>query len=121
MPLKQLTPPHHEVEERYQIELEFTPEELSDIVRMTPEGEMVPDRIVLVWTRQNRHIWVRRTAGRYGSRAEGYVKGPGGWGKYGPRLTREIFGRGLGNMNRWAEFLPGLRTAIEDIESELPD
>lgn len=120
MPLKQTGPVRHEVEERYQVELVYTRDEIGNIVKLTPEGEVVPDKITLVWTRRRNGKWMRRTAGRYGSTAEGFVKGPYGWREYGPRARKEIFGRSLGELKGWATLLPALREAVEDIESRLP-
>lgn len=112
----------HTGAERREVCLEFGPEDMRLIERQTLPGQIVPDRVVLVWVRQVGEPWQRLTSGRSGSRAEGYTKlrdAPAG--ARGVRKTREIFKRGsVPEILPWAVYLPGLRNAIEDAENELP-
>lgn len=111
----------HTGAERFEVALEYTLKEVVRIGEMTPAGKIVPRRIELVWERPIGGEW-RRVVGRGGSKAWGNVKIEGVCGSVGPYRSREIFSKNLRNILPWAEYLmPGLRQAIADVESELPE
>lgn len=111
----------HTGEERYEAMLQYGPEQMGGIRQLTKDGQIVPDTIRLVWTRRVGEKWQRQPMAGSGSAAIGHVKIEGVSGAVGPRKSREIFTRDLGDIRAWAQYLPGLRSAIEDVEAELPD
>lgn len=113
--------PRHTGEQRYEVDLVFSEDEQTEIYEMTADGKIVPDKVTLVWTRRVGRPWVRLSANSHGSRIEGHVKIANAKGSVGPRKTMEIYTRSLGNFKTSLEYLPGLRSAIEKIEGELPD
>jgi hypothetical protein len=106
--------PFHTGDERFEIRLVFDAKETAEIRRMTKEGDLLPDSVVLIWTRRTGGQWTRYTNGSFGSRIIGSQ------GLHGPYRSREIFSRDLGELKPWAAYLPGLRPAIEEAESNLP-
>lgn len=120
MPLTQQSV-EHTGEERREVRLTYSPEDLRSIERLTLPGQIVPDTIVLVWVRRVGEDWQRYTKGQHGSRAVGNVKltHPSD-SAMGVRRSREIFSPSLGDIRRWAEYLPGLRNAIVNEEAQLP-
>lgn len=111
----------HTGEEWYEVMLTYTPEQKAEIHKVTGGGQIVVDTVVLMWRRRVGQSWERYTNGRNGSHAEGNVKIDNGGGAVGPRRTREIFTRSLGELARWTDIVPGLRLAVEEAESGLPD
>lgn len=111
----------HTGEERYEVTLTYSKEDQEHISRLTATGDIVPDTVVLVWVRQVGEAWRRHTNGQHGSRAIGHEKlaYQAGGGK-GIRRSREIFTPGLGEIKRWAEYLPGLRNAVAAAEDRRP-
>lgn len=110
----------HTGSERVEVRLEYAPDEVAQIWKMTPDEKIVPERIDLVWERRVGEEW-RRVVGRDGSKAWGHQKVNWG-GARGPFRSREIFTKDLTNILRWADYLmPGLRQAIADAEAELPE
>jgi hypothetical protein len=113
--------PRHTGEERYEVELVFSEEDQEKVYRMTGDGKIVPDRVVLVWVRRVGQPWYRLSANAHGSRVEGYVKTSEACGPDVPRKSMEIYTRNLGNFKAALEYLPGLRLAIEKEEENLPE
>lgn len=110
----------HTGEEWYEVMLTYTPEQKAEIDKVTDDNQIVVDTVVLMWTRKVGQGWERYTNGRNGSRAEGNVKVANGMGSIGPRKSREIYTRSLGELARWTERVPGLRLAVEEVEATLP-
>lgn len=110
----------HTGEEQYEVMLTYTPEQKAEIDKLTPGRQIVVDTVVLMWRRKVGQSWERYTNASQGSRAEGNVKIENGGGAVGPRKSREIFTRSLGELARWTEKVPGLRLAVEEAEARLP-
>jgi hypothetical protein len=110
----------HTGEERYEVTLKYGPEEKREIDRLTRDGQIIVDTVHLVYTRKVGGAWERYVNGRHGSRAEGNVKIENGMGSVGQRRTKQIFTSTLGEVCAWTAHLPGLRLAIDDVESTLP-
>lgn len=120
-----LTPagdPQHTGEERFEIELQYDSDDLIDIGKLSRVGDVMPDKIFLVWVRPVGGQWRRYSSGRSGSRAEGRVRLPenASPGLQGRRRAKEIF-TPLGELKSWAVILPHLRPAIDRAEMELPE
>jgi hypothetical protein len=113
----------HTGEERYEVVLRYLPEEVKEVAKQIRHAEVIPDTVVLVWVRRVGGPWKRATNGATGSRAEGHQKIEE-WamelGSVGPRRSRALFARDLGDIRPWARYLPGLRSAVEDAEAALP-
>jgi hypothetical protein len=113
----------HTGEERWERELRYEGAELDQVRRLTDVGRIAPEVVHLVWTRRVGESWRRVTAYRDGSRIEGHerldptAEQMGAVGRWG---YREIFTRERGNLRDWADRYPGLRTAIDNCEAELP-
>lgn len=110
----------HTGEEQYEVMLTYTPEQKAEIDKITADGQIVVDTVVLIWKRKVGQHWERYTAASQGSRAEGNAKIANARGCVGPRRSREIFTRSLGDLARWTEKVPGLRLAVEEAEAKLP-
>lgn len=111
----------HTSRETYTVTLGYTCKEVQRIRRMTPDGQIIPEKIVVVWERADGRPWCRVTGRQDGSRAWGYVKVAGLPGAGGAYRSREIFTPTLKEIQQWADYLmPGLRIAISDAESTLP-
>lgn len=119
MALQKAGRPSHTGGERYEVTLKYTFGDLEGIARLTKPGAIITDTVVLVWVRSIGEKWRRCTRGTYGSRAIGHVKGE--FGDVGSRKSREIFTTDLGDIRPWAQYLPGLRSVIGDVESDLPE
>jgi hypothetical protein len=111
---------HHTGEERYEVVLTYTDDQVAEVAKLTRDGQIVVDTVYLVYTRRVGESWQRYTNGRYGSRAEGHEKIENGRGAVGPRRSRQVFTSTLGEVCTWTQHLPGLRLAIEDVESKRP-
>lgn len=110
----------HTGEEWYEVMLTYTPEQKAEIDKVTADRQIVVDTVVLIWKRKVGQPWERYTNASQGSRAEGNVKIANAPGCVGPRKSREIYTRTLGELARWTEKVPGLRLAVEEAEANLP-
>lgn len=112
----------HSGEERYEVTLVYTDDQLDQVARMTGTGQIIPDTVVLVWMRHVGGEWKRYTSGRSGSRAVGYVKlEHSADGAHGVRRAREIFDPNRHNeMRKWAQYLPELLNVVRNMEFGLP-
>lgn len=111
----------HSGEERYEVTLTYGRDQMEEIAKLTRDGQPIVETIHLVYVRPVNGKWSRYTNSRYGSRVEGHEKIENGMGAVGPYRTRQIFTSTLGEVCKWVEHLPGLRLAIDDVESSLPE
>ena len=118
-PMQQST--SHTGRERYEVKLTYAPDEVSEVAKLTRDGQIVVETIYLVYLRDVGGKWERFTSGRLGSRAEGHEKIENGRGAVGPYRTRQVFTSTLGEVCKWVDHLPGLRQAIDDVEFSLPE
>lgn len=119
MPLQRRAPVHTG-SERYVLPLVYSEDEVRDIERLTPVGQIIVDTVTLVWTREVGGKWQRLTHTTIGSHASGREKISDEPVIRGPRKAKEIFDRDLGALRDWTTRLPGLRTAIDEAEADLP-
>lgn len=109
--------------ERYEKVLVYQGNVLDQVYKLTDYGEVVAERVFLVWTRPLGGEWRRVTAYGQGSRAEGHVRLSdlaAQQGAVGDVRYREIFSRKTEALHLWADRLPGLRVAIELAQADLP-
>lgn len=113
----------HTGTERFERVLAYRGNVLDQVYRLTDPGQIVAERVFLVWTREIGGQWDRVTSYGESSRIEGFVRlsdlaaQRGGVGRWG---YREIFSRKTIALHMWADRLPGLRVAIDRAESDLP-
>lgn len=123
MTLTRQTDPDHSGEEFFRVALAYEPQDRAEIEKLTRRGSVIAEQVFLVWRRRPGEDWRRYTNSVAGSRIVGTVKREDNSpvsGLPAQRRAKEIFTRDLGEMLAWAQHLPGLRSAIEDIEMNLP-
>lgn len=96
----------------YQTSLSYDADLVDEIADLVDEGQVVPLRFVLYYSRTADGKW-RREAGSY---AVGPRKG-----EEDVPARRLIFEHGVPALRGWATLMPGLRMAIEKVEASLPD
>ena len=115
MPLKPRGKPQRGGEEWYERTLEYTAEEAAAI-----QGTLKVERIILHWTRIPGQKWERNP---YKSVVIGRERGVAQIGRTRPPgiRSRQIFTHTLTELRSWTVVLPGLRNAVDELESELPE